>query len=267
MSADMNGTHYARLAPVVVFVGTILATVLWSGVVAGGEVDELGVGRWQKPVMDKAEILSSAAESKLDRFLEQLTHQTSAQIAVLTLSSLQGHDASMVATDVAHFWGVGTKGKDNGVLVLVAPGDRKYFTSVGYGLEGPLPDSLVGELQRDILVPHFKQGNYEAGIAQYVHELSTRIAKDAGVSLESPAGYSKRPRRAKRGLGSYIWAIFMVLSILSLLGGRRRGRRGVHGGVFIGGFGGGLGGSGRSSGGFSGGFGGGFGGGGAGGGW
>lgn len=242
--------------------------LLTAGLGVAGEREELGIPAWKSPVMDLAGVIDDGAERSLDGFLEQFGKQTSAQIAVLTVSSLQGHDASLVAVDVAHDWGVGSKGKDNGVLLLVAPADRKYFTSVGYGLEGVLPDSLIGQLQREILVPNFKSGDYAAGITQYVHELATRIAKEAGVELQAPAGYSRRPEVKRRGLGSYVWSILMLLFVISMFTRGRRGGRALAAGMMLGGFGGGFGG-GRSSGGggFSGGFGGGFGGGGAGGSW
>lgn len=221
----------------------------------------------------------------MNNFVRELEKLTGAQIAVYTVPTLAGQDPAMLATETAEQWGVGNKEKDNGVLVLIAPADREYFTATGRGVEGVLPDSLVGSLGRDILVPAFKANDFGGGLRRYLYELGIRIAsedeqqagelsKDFGLLLGvdgSKQPTASKPRKKKRK-GQH-WAnialaiFFFLFMIGSGLSGRRR--YGFWGAMWMAG---GLSrGSGRrSGGGFGGGFGGGggsFGGGGAGGSW
>ncbi len=242
--------------------------------------------QWTAPVLDQAEVIAAADEELMNNFVRVLEQRTGAQIAVFTVSTLAGQEPSMLATETAERWGVGNKEKDNGILVLVAPADRKDFTATGRGVEGVLPDSLVGSLRREILVPAFKAGDYGGGLRQYLYELGVRIASESeqqpgelskdfaqllgvkgAVSLAAD-GAQKSPRKKRR----QHWANWLVLAfiLLTMIGGGMRGRRryGFWGAMMMTGMGSRS--NGRSSGGFGGGFGGGggsFGGGGAGGSW
>jgi hypothetical protein len=139
---------------------------------------------WTAPVMDLANVIPEDDEERMNQFVKVLQKQTGSQIAVYTLDSLEGRDPGQVATEMANRWGVGDEAKDNGVLVLVAVGDRKDFTATGRGLEDVLPDSFVGSLRRKVLVPAFRAGNYGQGLRQYMYELSLRIVSQE----ESPPG-------------------------------------------------------------------------------
>jgi uncharacterized protein len=269
-----------------------LATLLLAAACAQ-EAKKSELPAWTAPVMDLAQVIPDGDEALMNRFIQELGKAGErAQIAVLTVQTTEGQDPALFATKAADQWGVGDKEKDNGVLVLVVPGDRAYFTATGRGAEGALPDSLVGQLQRDVLVPAFKAGQFGPGLRQYLFELSARLvaADDAqrkelasrlGVEAGSAAGgavpggtdggaagssgqAAGDPRTAKIIFGVFIG----ILMLISMFGKRRGGRRGTPG-VFIGGFGGGFGSGGfrSSGGGFGGGFGGSFGGGGAGGRW
>jgi uncharacterized protein len=228
------------------------------------------------PVVDLAGIIDDSVKTKLNRYMRELEQKTTAQVVILTIKSLEGQSLEDLSITIAHDkWKLGQKGKDNGVLLMVALKDRKYRIEVGYGLEGVLPDSLVGGIGRQYLVPYFKKGDYSSGIYAAALVIANEIADDAGVKISGlPAVKKTHPNKAqKKSSGPFgkiisllfflvIFFIFiknprsfLALMLLSSMGGRRG-----HWGGSGGGFGGG------GSGGFGGG-GGGFGGGGASGGW
>ncbi len=226
-------------------------------------------------VVDLAGVISPDVRDRLNALLLELEQKTTAQVVVLTVQSLDGQDIDSFSIDLAHKkWKLGQKGKDNGVLLVVAVQDRKYRFEIGYGLESVLPDSLVGTVGREYLVPYFRKGDYSTGIYAGTLAVIRTIAASAGVEISSmpvegpPQGaYSGRPLSLFQivifgflGVVALILFIthprqcFLIL-LFSQMGG---GRGGWSGG------GGGFGGSGGS---FGGGGGGGFGGGGASGGW
>jgi uncharacterized protein len=230
----------------------------------------------QRYVVDLAGIVDDATENRLNGYLQELEQKTTAQMVVLTILSLEGESIEDFSIKIAHDkWKLGQKGKDNGVLFLIAFKDRKYRIEVGYGLEGVLPDSLVGSMGRDILVPYFRKGDYSDGIFATTLALANKIAADAGVKIEgmplikyrtSPTASGKPVSPLSAIIGIVFFIIMGILFIknpraflLFLLFSSMGGRRGLWGG------GGGFGGGGFGS--FGGGGGGGFGGGGASGGW
>ena len=225
------------------------------------------------PVVDLAGIIDNGAEAKLNRYLKELETKTGAQMAILTINSLEGQAIEEFSINIAHDqWKLGQKGKDNGVLMVIAFSDRKYRIEIGYGLEGSLPDSLVGSIGRQYLVPYFKKGDYSTGIYAAAVVMANEIARDAGVEITGlPAvkkAYPTKKRMKSPGvLGKIFSLLFFVIMVILFIKNPRlflaflflssMGGRGGHWGGSSGGFGGG---------GFGGG-GGGFGGGGASGGW
>jgi len=226
------------------------------------------------PVVDLAGVIDDSVKIKLNRYLRELEQKTTAQVAILTIKSLAGQSLEDFSITIAHDkWKLGQKGKDNGVLVVVAVDDKKYRIEVGYGLEGILPDSMVGSIGRQYLVPYFRKGDYSTGVYAAVLVIANEIANDAGVQISGlPAVKKNHPTNAQKRspfgkiISFLIFLIiififirnprsFLALMLLSAMGGRRG-----HWGGSGGGFGGG------GSGSFGGG-GGGFGGGGASGGW
>ena len=223
-------------------------------------------------VTDLAGVIAPGTRQELDGYLQELEKKTSAQVLVLTVPSLDGLAIEDYSMSVVEKWKLGQKGKDNGLRLLVAPKEHRYRFEVGYGLEGTLPDSFVGTLGREYLVPYFKKGDYSDGIALAVQAVAVQIAHDAGVRMtglaNAPSPMDAAGQQQGPSLFSLIGAgIFFLIALLLfirhpglflffLLGG---------GGGGFGGFGGGGGGFGGGS--FGGGGGGGFGGGGASGGW
>jgi uncharacterized protein len=232
--------------------------------------------RPERYVVDLAGIVDDATENRLNGYLQELEQKTTAQMVVLTILSLEGESIEDFSITIAHDkWKLGQKGKDNGVLFLISMKDRKYRIEVGYGLEGVLPDSLVGSIGRDVLVPYFKKGDYSNGIFATTLAMANKVAADAGVKIEGmplinyrtlPTGKGEPGSTISMIIGIVLLIIMGILFIknpraflLFLLFSSMGGRRGSWGG------GGGFGGGGFGS--FGGGGGGGFGGGGVSGGW
>lgn len=115
-------------------------------------------------VNDYGNILSAATETQLDQYLQQLEQTDSTQIAVLTIPSLEGESLEGFSLKVVENWKIGQAEIDNGALLLVAVGDRKIRIEVGYGLEGTLTDLRAGRIIKDVILPKFKQGNFDQGI-------------------------------------------------------------------------------------------------------
>lgn len=216
-------------------------------------------------VVDLANIIDEGVEAGLNSYLRELEQKTAAQVVVLTVTSLDGESIEGFGLRMAEQWKLGQKGKDNGLLLVVALNDRRYRFEVGYGLEGILPDSRAGSIGREYLVPHFRQGEYGKGITAATLVVITTIAEHEGVTITGMPQAGRQQRRPLGLLGTIVLVLFLIIAaiffirhpglFLLLLATSGRGRGGWHSG---GGFGGG---------GFGGGGGGGFGGGGASGGW
>jgi uncharacterized protein len=237
-------------------------------------------------VSDFAGVLGQPSQEKLAALCAEVDHKAGAQIAVVTVSSLGGEPVEQFSIDLATQWGVGPKQQSRGVLILLAPNDRKYRVEVGYGLEAILPDGRVGGFGRE-MVPLLRQNDYDGAVTLLTERIGAVIAADRGVTLDTLSGATApraepdislllRPNILGRLLILIIFLFFPILGfILRVLFGGGIGRR-RGGGWWIGGTGysgsswggGGFGGGGGGGGGGFGGFGGGsFGGGGASGSW
>lgn len=129
----------------------------------------------QGRVNDFAGVLDAGTKAALEAIIQEVDQKTTAEIAVVTVQSLEGLTVEDYANRLFQKWGIGKKGKDNGVLLLVAIQDRKMRIEVGYGLEALLPDGLAGEILREQLRPAFKSGNYSKGILDGVHSVAQII--------------------------------------------------------------------------------------------
>lgn len=126
-------------------------------------------------VTDAAEILPLSAEAQLSGMLEQLERTTGHQAVVVTVPSLDGRSIASVTTDLGNAWGIGRKGQNDGIILLVAPNERRVRIGVGYGLERTLTDDLCSEIiQREIL-PHFRNGDLTRGIEAGVEALASHL--------------------------------------------------------------------------------------------
>jgi uncharacterized protein len=212
-------------------------------------------------VNDFAKIINTETTRALEAMLRELDAKTGAEIAIVTVGSTQPLSAFDYAMRVAEKWKPGEKGKDNGIVFVIAFWDRELFILTGYGIEGALPDGKVGEIRDQLIVPRFKVGDYAGGIRAGTEAMARIIAAEFNVTLTGVPPARRRPQIAPQGglvpLLIVLVVIFFLLrtGLWPLLFTRGPRRRYHHWG---GGFGGG--GWGGSSGGFGGGGGGGFGG-------
>jgi uncharacterized protein len=216
-------------------------------------------------VNDFAGVLNSATKAKLESTLTAFDQQSGIEIAVATLPSLEGEPIENVAVDLFEKWGIGKKDRDNGVLFLVAPKDKRMRIEVGYGLEGVLNDALAGRILKKVVVPYFKKGMIDSGIAMGTLSIIGVISDKEGIKFDLyGAGRDMAPllkKEKKSGpLGTFGKIIMLLIMGYILIrhpwlflfmiasggGGVRRGGGGFGGGGF-GGFGGGLSGGGGAS--------------------
>lgn len=230
----------------------------------------LEVPKLKGTVNDYAGILSQEQEYQLESLLRETQKQTSSQVVLLTIPSLQGENLEDYSFRVAEKWQLGQKKLDNGVLLLVSMQEKKLRIEVGYGLEAIITDLKSGYIIRKIVVPEFKTGNFYQGISKGLVAITGLISNEFEISQAELAKYQQE-RNQSSGHLPIGGIVFVIMIVLGSVG--RRGRRGggilpwLIVGSMLGGnrdHGGGFGGGGF--GGFSGG-GGSFGGGGASGGW
>lgn len=258
----------------------------WAAVCAGLGAEKVKDLHFQGYVNDFAGVLSGAAREKLRALCTEVDRKAGAQIAIVTVKSLDGEAIEDFSVQLATQWGVGPKQKSRGVMILLAPGEHKDRFEVGYGLEPILPDGRVGGFGREA-VPLLRENDYDGAVLLMTQRVAAVIAEDKGVTLDALRGASASPERDDGNSGSHfqfpprltVLLVFFLISIVIRLifsgtgrGTRCRGGGGWWIGPMIGGGGGswgggGFGGGGGGGGGF-GGFGGGsFGGGGASGSW
>jgi uncharacterized protein len=212
-------------------------------------------------VNDFSHVLDPTTIAQLDDICRQIDEKAHAQIAVVTIKSLDGSDIESYAADLYKKWGIGSKATNRGVLILLATQERRYRTEVGYGLEPILPDGKVGGFGREA-VPLLRQNDYSGAISLMVSRVAEVIAQDAGVQLTGmrPVAPAVTPQEHDNGpsLGGLVILIFVIvvlavtplgrtLLLWTFLSGGGGSRGGWGGGGFGGGGGGGFGGFGGGS--------------------
>ncbi len=143
-------------------------------------------------VVDNAEILAPATRERLAATLAAHEQATTNQVVVLTVQSLDGESIEGFATRVFDAWQLGQKGKDNGVLVIVAPQDRRMRIEVGYGLEGTLTDAIAARIIRDRMTGLFKAGRYDDGVAAGVDAIVATLEGRASVAAAAGEASGKK---------------------------------------------------------------------------
>ncbi len=215
-------------------------------------------------VTDLAGVIGAETKARLETLCAEVEQKTGAQMAIVTVGSLEGESVENYAVDLYKQLGVGSKKDNRGVLLLVAPNERKYRIEVGYGIEPVINDARAGDAGR-AMVPFLRQGDYSKAAEIAAWQLARYIAADSGVTLsgQQPAGRI-RSRDDNGGIPG-IWFLlglilfFIVIASLSSRGGgpggsgllwfvlgtllgssqRSSGGRGWGGGGFGGGGGGG----------------------------
>ena len=218
-------------------------------------------------VNDFARVLNSETIGQLDSICQQIDQKAHAQIAVVTVQSLDGSEIESYAVDLFKQWGIGSKSTDRGVLVLLATQDRRYRIEVGYGLEAILPDGKVGGFGREA-VPLLKQGDYNGAVRLLTSRVAQTIAQDSGIQLSGAEPPSAEPQEQEHSAAPVLVLLALLLIILFIpplrrllfwfllfnmgggcgWGSGRGGGFGGGGGGGFGGFGGGSSGGGGASG-------------------
>jgi uncharacterized protein len=187
------------------------------------------------PIVDNANVIDAETENKLGSIYLNLMQRANTQFAVVTVDTTGGQDIFEYSLAIYRGWGIGTKTND-GFLLLIAVKDRKYYTQVGYHLEGDLNDGLVGEIQRQYLVPEFKRGNYSKGVYDTVQAYVATLAEKRGFTIEGiDQSYAYRESKGRRavsgGLSNTCCPLLVILAvIIFLLAVSRGGGRGGGGG-------------------------------------
>jgi uncharacterized protein len=210
-------------------------------------------------VTDLAGVIAADTKARLEALCHEVEEKTGAQIAVVTVHSLEGDSVENFAVDLYKRLGVGSKGDNRGVLLLVAPDEHKYRVEVGYGLEPVINDARAGDVGR-AMVPLLRQGDYSGAIEAATWMLAKYIADDRGVTLSGQPPTAPRRRESRRSSPIGLWGILFLLWIIFSIARAAGGRGGKGGGGWwigpmLGGMAGGWrgGGFGGSSGGYSGG--------------
>jgi len=211
--------------------------------------------QYQGWVNDYARVIDSQYRTRISTLAAEVKEKTGAELAVVTVRSLDGMGIEDYAADLFKEWGIGQRGKDNGILFLVAVDERRLRIEVGYGLEPIIPDGLAGEMRDRYMVPDLQNGNYGRGFYRAVAAAAGIIARDAGVTITGATEPDRtRGESRDREGGGFFFILFLIFLMIitrgrilpwlllgSMMGGGRRGGGwgGFSGG---GGFGGGFGG-------------------------
>lgn len=203
----------------------ILVIALLLTVIASGSDIPFLSGR----VTDNAEILTEGMRRTLTERLKSHEESTGNQIAILTIPSLGGENIEGYASSVFGAWKLGQKGKDNGVLVIVVPDDRRMRIEVGYGLEGTLTDLVAGRIIRNIMAPKFKEGDFDGGLQAAVNAIigtlegsevpeirdsaAPKSNKSSGLQIDEP----DLPIIQRILFGAFIFGIIGLFTVIGVL--------------------------------------------------
>jgi uncharacterized protein len=170
----------------------ILALICAMLAVADARAEKIKDLKPKGYVNDFAGVLSASAKEKLTALCGEVDHSAGAQIAIVTVKSLEGESVEQYSVDLASQWGVGPKQSSRGVMILLAPSDHKDRIEVGYGLEPILPDGKVGGFEREA-VPLLRPSDYDGAVLLMTQRVAAVIAADKGVTLTSLNGVTPPP--------------------------------------------------------------------------
>jgi len=161
-------------------------------------------------VTDNANILGEWG-AKIEQLCDDIEKNTTAEIAVLTIESLDGEVLEDYALDVARGWGIGKEEKDNGLLLLISYKDKKYRFETGYGLEGILPDARTGRIGRQVLTQYFKQDKFGEGTYKAITDIQGLLKQDPSIV----AKYEKADVTNYKGLIALAYGIILLILLLA----------------------------------------------------
>ncbi len=222
-----------RTAPL--FIATLICAILSYGLGPSALAQQKQFPAYTGHVNDFANILDQETKQKLELWLTNFENMTGAQIAVVTIPSLEDRPIEEYANQLYRAWGIGAKAgehKDKGALLLVAVKDRKTRLEVGYGLEGDLPDGLAGEIIRRMR-PGLQQGQYPVAMTTGVRTLLDTLAEKWNINIAGieDRRYAYRAQTPQTGSGMgliclFIGMLIFFILIFSIFKSRGRGGRG-----------------------------------------
>lgn len=191
----------------------LLVAVAWLCLIGAGAAQTLSFPTLTGRVVDEASVLDATARATLIEALAGLESKTTDQLVVVTLKSLQGTSIEDYGYQLGRRWQIGQKDKNNGVLLIVAPNERKVRIDVGYGLEGTLTDAISKFIIENSILPRFKVGDFSGGIKRGVEDIVQVLSGDA-EEWQRRAAQSASPDIARPEAKAPIW-----LGIVIVLGG------------------------------------------------
>lgn len=204
-----------------------LGVVLALGAGSGWAVD--WKARYPQPegyVSDFAHVIDAASKSQIEAYAAAVQQATGAQMALVTIPSLEDEPIEDVTNTIFRAWGVGEKGKNDGIMLLLSIGDRHSRLEIGYGLEPILPDGLAGQVLREMR-PALRQGSYGDAMIAAAQRIGSTIAQSKNVQLTA---HLPQPRTQPDMSDNINWPMILGLAALVLLFARAGGPRGYGGG-------------------------------------
>lgn len=202
-----------ELLVVIAIIGILISLVVSACNKVG---QSAGTIKLQGPVNDYAGVLSAQQHEQLSTMLLAQEKETSNQVVILTVSSLNGEEIEPYANEIFHTWKLGQAGKDNGVLIVLAIKERKMRIEVGRGLEGALTDAIASQIIRREMTPRFKSGDFAGGLSAAVSAIQLAVKgeyapKGGNVNFPGAGG------AVAGGWPWWVWVIIVVVVILILL--------------------------------------------------
>lgn len=178
-------------------------------------------------VVDQAQLLDPAQEQAIEQKIVALEQQTGHQFVVVTLSDLQGYEIADFGYQLGRHWRIGDEKADDGVLLIIAPTERKVRIEVGYGLEPVLTDALSSTIIQAAIIPKFRAGDPAGGIAAGVDAIITQLTLDPATARQRATEAAAEPDAGIENLIPLL--IFIAIWIILFSNAGRRGRRRAYG--------------------------------------
>jgi uncharacterized protein len=211
---------------------TLLLAMLWALFTALPVAAEPTFPKLTGRVTDAAGVLPAETAAALEAKLKALEDTTGTQLVVATVPDLQGYEIDEYGYQLGRAWGTGQKGTNNGVILLIAPTQRKLRIEVGYGLEGVLTDAVSSRVIRRTIVPRFKAGDVAGGVAAGADDLIAllQLPPDQQAAFAAQAKAASANKGDNPGWGALVWLIMIIVWIIIA---SRRGSRGRRSGPVI----------------------------------
>lgn len=200
-------------------IAIILGMVLFNVCCLGRKIEDVPnvhVSDRSRFVSNADGVLSQQAESELNSALSSIWEGTSAEVVVVAVDNLDGMDVNDYATELFEKWGIGKSDNDNGLLILISKDDRRVSLRTGYGLEGALPDVVCGRIIRDEMAPHFREGDYDGGVAAAVSEVAAVLGRP-DITDEIRSKYANDSGNARQKDDDNDWSFLWKMVIIAFL--------------------------------------------------